>query len=275
MPFVVSGSHRLHYEVLDIAAPWHADPATILFHHGIGAESGIWADWLHALAGRYRLVRLDMRGFGRSEVPEAGFSWSIDLLARDVLAVADATQAQHFHFVGELIGGTIGLYAALKHPGRFASLTMSNAGHAGTSIQKVQTWRRTIDERGMSGWSDDFMADRFHPGALPPERWEWFARQQAAGDRTAVLSALAVLVGIDLSAELASIATPVLVLHPDASPFIPVSAAVRLYKGLPDAELHVFGHAKHGLPFSHGRECAATLRRFLARRFEQSPKEPH
>jgi len=109
VPFVVSSGHRLHYEVLDTAAPWHVDPVTILFHHGIGAESGIWADWVHALAGRYRLVRFDMRGFGRSEVPEVGFSWSIDLLARDVLAVADATQAQHFHFVGESIGGTIGL----------------------------------------------------------------------------------------------------------------------------------------------------------------------
>ena len=79
---------------------------------------------------------------------------------------------------------------------------MSNAGHVGGSIQKVETWRRTIDERGMAGWSDDFMADRFHPGALTPERWAWFARQQAAGDRDAVLDALAVLVGIDLSAEL-------------------------------------------------------------------------
>ena len=151
---------------------------------------------------------------------------------------------------------------------------MSNAGHAGTSIHKVETWRRTIDERGMSGWSDDFMADRFHPGALPAERWAWFARQQAAGHPMSVLNALAVLIGVDLSAELGSIGPPVLVLHPDGSPFIPVSAAVQLYEGLPDAELHVFGNAKHGLPFSHGRECAAVLRRFLARRFAQTPEEP-
>ena len=269
MPFIVSGGHRLHYQVIDSAAPWHAVPATILFHHGIGADSGIWTDWVCALSDRYRLVRFDMRGFGRSQVPEVGFLWSIDLLARDVLAVADATQTRDFHFVGESIGGTIGLYGALKHPDRFASLTMSNAGHVGTSIQKVETWRRTIDERGMAGWSDDFMADRFYPDALNPERWTWFARQQAAGDRTSVLSALAVLVGIDLSSELSSVRTPVLVLHPDASPFIPVSAAVQLYNGLPNSELHVFGHAKHGLPFSHGRDCAAALRRFLARRFEE------
>ncbi|HEY1934133.1 MAG TPA: alpha/beta hydrolase [Acetobacteraceae bacterium] len=267
MPFVQRGDHRLHYESVELAAPWHRAPATLLFHHGIGAESGIWSDWVHALADRYRIVRFDMRGYGRSDVPPADFPWSIDLLAEDLLAVAEATDTQRFHFIGESIGGTIGLYAALKYPARFLSLTMSNAGHAGGSIQKVETWRRTIAERGMAGWSDDFMADRFHAGALSRERWNWYARQQAADDPNAVLNALAVLVGIDLSAQLGALHMPVLILHPDASPFIPVAAAAQLHAGLPDAELHVIGHARHGLPFSHGRDCAAILRRFLDRRF--------
>jgi 3-oxoadipate enol-lactonase len=58
----------------------------------------------------------------------------------------------------------------------------------------------------------------------------------------------------------------VLLLHPDGSPFIPLSVVTGLHERLPDAELQVFAHAKHDLPFSHGRECAATLRRFLERR---------
>jgi pimeloyl-ACP methyl ester carboxylesterase len=262
-----SGEHRLYYDVIDMVEPWRASPQTILFHHGIGAEIGIWADWVQALAFRYRVVRFDMRGFGRSGVPAGDFPWSIDLLADDLLAVADGTETRRFHCVGESIGGTIGLYTALKHPERFISLTMCNAGHVGGSIHKVETWRRTIDERGMAGWSDDFMADRFHPGALTDERWKWYARQQAADDRNAVLNALAVLVGMDLSADLRAIRAPVLILHPDASPFIPVAAAAQLHAGLPNAELHVVGHAKHGLPFSHGHQCAAILGDFLDRRF--------
>lgn len=267
MPFVERGEHRLYYEVIDIAAPWVRAPSTLLLHHGIGAVSGIWADWIHALADRYRIVRFDMRGYGRSDVPAADFRWSIDLLAEDVLAVADASGAERFHFVGESIGGTIGLYTALQHPGRFLSLTMSNAGHVGSSIQRVESWRRTIDERGMASWSDDFMADRFYPGSLSPERLEWYARQQAGDDRSSVLNALAVLVGMDLSAQLSAMQLPVLILHPDASPFIPAAVATQLHAGLPDSELHVIGHAKHGMPFSHGRQCAAILRDFLDRRF--------
>lgn len=267
MPFVERGEHRLHYETIDIVEPWRTAPATLLFHHGIGAVSGIWTDWIHALANRYRIVRFDMRGYGRSDVPAADAVWSIDLLADDLIAVAEASGTQRFHFVGESIGGTIGLFAALKYPGRFLSLTMSNAGHVGGSIHKVETWHRTINERGMAGWSDDFMADRFHPGALSRERWDWYARQQAADDRDAVLNALAVLVGMDLSPQLGSVQPPVLILHPDGSPFIPVTVAAELHAGLPDAELHVIAHAKHGMPFSHGPECAAILRRFLNLRF--------
>jgi pimeloyl-ACP methyl ester carboxylesterase len=267
MPFVTSGQHRLYYEVIDIAAPWHARPQTILFHHGIGADCNIWMDWICALADRYRLVRFDMRGFGRSDVPDANAAWSMDQLSRDLLAVADATETSRCHVVGESIGGTIALKCALDHPERFASVILSNAAHVGGSIQKVEAWRRTIDEVGMTGWSDQFMIDRFHPGALPDERFAWFARQQAAGNRASVLNALSVLVGVDLRSAVGALHPPALLLHPDASPFIPLPIVADLYARLPDAELQVFAHARHGLPFSHGRDCGAALRHFLKRRF--------
>lgn len=269
MALVESGGVRLYYEVIEIAAPWHANPPTILFHHGIGADSGLWAEWIAALADRYRIVRFDMRGFGRSAAPQGSAGWSMDILLDDLVAIGDATGTERWHFVGESMGGTVGLYGALKCPSRFSSLTMSNAAHVGGSIHKVESWRRTIDERGIDAWSEDFMADRFYPDGLAPERRAWFARQQAGAHRDSVLNALAVLVGTDLSSELPAACLPVLLLHPDASPFIPVPVVAALHAGLPDAELHVFGHAKHGLPFSHGRQCALRLRRFLARHFAE------
>jgi pimeloyl-ACP methyl ester carboxylesterase len=57
---------------------------------------------------------------------------------------------------------------------------------------------------------------------------------------------------------------PVLLMHGDSSPFIPVPVMTDLKARLKEARLQVFAHARHGLPFSHGRQCAATLRAFLA-----------
>ena len=70
MPSICVPGSVLHYEVDDLTLPWIAEPQTILFHHGLGATSGTWAAWLRVLADRYRLVRFDMRGHGRSTRPE-------------------------------------------------------------------------------------------------------------------------------------------------------------------------------------------------------------
>jgi len=76
MPTLDRPGGPLHYEVTDVTAPWAGEPETILFHHGVGITGDIWLEWLPPLADRYRLVRLDVRGFGRSSVPGPGFGWS-------------------------------------------------------------------------------------------------------------------------------------------------------------------------------------------------------
>src|SRR5207237_7769255 len=118
-----AGTMSVHYEVTDVTAPWNGEPETIIFHHGVGITGDLWLEWLPILADRYRLVRLDMRGFGRSPVPAPGFAWSMDLLAEDTLAVARAVGAEHFHYVGESLGGTLGLYLAIRHSQAIASVT--------------------------------------------------------------------------------------------------------------------------------------------------------
>jgi pimeloyl-ACP methyl ester carboxylesterase len=265
MSFIERAGQRLFYETIDVTAPWIVEPQTIVFHHGIGTTSSVWVDWLPALASTYRLVRLDMRGFGRSPAHDEEWSW--DALAADVLAVADAAEAPRFHFVGESIGGTLGLYVALYHPQRLHSLTVSNGAHRGTAVKNVSPWREMIERDGQAAWSRQLMEWRFYPGALSKAQYEWFHGVQSTSSASATLGLAQLLVNADLSDEVARIRTPTLLLSPDNSPFIPVAISADLYARLPDAELQVFAHSRHGLPYSHGAQCAAVLKRFLADRF--------
>jgi pimeloyl-ACP methyl ester carboxylesterase len=262
MPLANTAHGALHYEIVDHVAPWNGAAQTILFHHGIGGSAGLWAGWLPYLIDRYRIVLWDMRGSGRSVLE--GFSWSLDLLVTDVLAVADAVGVQRFHLVGESIGGTVALAATIASPDRIASLTVSNGAHLGASIQRVQVWQKQLDEGGVKGWSDAFMPDRFLEGALEPERYAWFAAQQEKWSLESILKALSVLVGADLTPRLNAVNCPTLLLHPDGSPFIPVSVIAELHRLLPTSRLNIIGPARHGLPFSHDRQCARLLRSFLA-----------
>ncbi len=263
MPLARAAQGALYYDVVDQVAPWQTAGEPILFHHGIGASAELWAGWQPALADRYRLVAFDMRGYGRSHVPPEDFRWSLDLLVDDLFAVADAAGLKRFHLVGESIGGTVALAAALARPARIATLTVSNGAHLGASIQRVEAWRRQLDEGGVKRWSDAFMADRFHDDALSPERRAWFAAQQEKWPRESILNALGVLVGTDLTARLGEIRCPALLLHPDGSPFIPVPVMAELHRHLPNAELNVIGRSRHGLPYSHADRCAMLLRAFL------------
>ncbi len=253
----------LHYETLDHSSPWQKSALPVLFHHGIGSSAALWTGWFSALVDRHPLVVFDMRGCGRSHVPGDGFKWSLAQMVDDLYAVADAAGLARFHLVGESIGGTVALAATIARPDRIATLTVSNGAHLGASIQRVQVWQKQLDQGGVKAWSDAFMPDRFHDGALSPERWAWFAQQQEQWPRESILKALGVLVGADLTPHLGAIRCPTLLLHPDASPFIPVPVMAELHRLLPTSQLNVFGHSRHGLPYSHAAQCAEVLRSFL------------
>jgi pimeloyl-ACP methyl ester carboxylesterase len=267
MAFVETPTGRIHYRVDDLTAPWANTGQTILFHHGIGADLNIWGNWLPVLAPYYRLVRFDMRGFGQSVVPPENFAWSFDVLCADLLAVADAVGVESFHLAGESIGGTAALAFALKHPRRVRSLALSNAAARGGLVSNVAGWRDMERTGGQSGWAQQMMHWRFHPGALPPEQHAWFLKVHETCSMEATVKLADMLLAADLTDQLERVQAPVLLLAPDASPFIPLEVMVDMRRRFKQAELQVFAHAKHGLPLSHGEACARVLRAFLSQHF--------
>jgi len=254
----------LSWSLTDLTPPWLTAPETIVMHHGIGANRDIFAGWLPALIHTHRILRFDMRGHGDSARPDPAAEIDIDRLSDDLFAVMDAAGVERAHLVGESIGGTIVLNAALRAPERVRTLTVSNGAHLGASIQSVAGWKRMIEDDGMAGWSRFMMRSRFHDGAISGDMWRWFEAQQATACPDTVLRMLGALVGADLAGRLSELRPPLLLLHPDGSPFIPVSVMAGFRDLVPGARLHVIGSARHGLPFSHATVCARLLADFIA-----------
>lgn len=265
MPFSDHLDAHIYYEIIDPTPQPVERPPTLIFHHGVAANLDLWNGWLPRLGERYRIVRFDMRGCGRSTVPEPGFKWSLELLASDVLAVATAAGAEDFHFVGESLGGTVGLYLAIHRGDRLSSLTVSNGAPRGGLVQNLAGWRDIIDTQGQKVWADRMMEWRFFPGALPKATFNWFHEQHVKCSPSAALAIADLVATSNLSSRLCDIKVPTLLLSPDASPFIPVTVMAEMKQQIPDCELQVFAHTRHGLPLSHGGACAQVLRDFLAR----------
>jgi len=258
MPATPSG---LHWRLDDIRTPW-AIGAPVLFHHGIGTDLGIWSDWLPILGPAHMLCRFDLRGFGASSVP-AGHRWSLDGLVDDYLSIADAAGLDRFHAVGESIGGTVALAAALRAPARFLSITVSNGAHKGVGLGRVPGWRAAMREHGLGPWADDMLQRRFAPGAVAPEVRAWFDRTQRRGGTEAIVELGELLLGVDLSPALPGLKLPLLILAPQQSPFIAPEVFEAMARLVPGARIHRF-QARHGLPLSHARICATLVRDFIA-----------
>jgi pimeloyl-ACP methyl ester carboxylesterase len=80
-----------------------SDP-TIFFVHGILGSGKVFRYQKPYFAGDYRVVSLDLRGHGRSSLPESG-DFSTDRMAEDVKAAVDAFNPQSFVVVGHSMGG--------------------------------------------------------------------------------------------------------------------------------------------------------------------------
>ena len=263
MPTVNTAGGPLWYDLTDLTPPWTSDPETVLFLHGVGIDHGIWCRWRPVLSARYRILVMDMRGYGRSGKPVDGYAWSMDGLSADVLAVADAAGVERFHFVGESFGGAVGYHLAIHHRDRLNSLVACTSPHRGKNIRGLMDWRPLIEKEGMAGWSAKMMARRFAPGAVPDPEWRWFDSVQQACDPGIVLDQGDMLHAIDLSDDLPGIETPTLMIGGDASPLLPPPVLVDTHARVPDAALRIFDNARHGVVLSHGEQAARTMLDFL------------
>lgn len=263
MPTTSSG---LHYVEDDLRPPWRRGGLPVLLHHGIGTNHEIWSAWIPQVAARHRTVRLDMRGFGRSPVPSQDHAWSLEEMTGDVWAVADAAGlAGPIHLVGESMGGTIVLAAAIARPARVASVTLSNGSYKGAGIGQLPFWRAQFEEGGVPGWGRRMMENRFAPGHGDPDALAWFAEEQAKTRAHVAIGLGGVLAAADLSAELEAFDRPLNVVLPDRSPFVPVRHGAEILELAPSARLRVVPGVRHGLPFSQAESEAASLVEYLAR----------
>ena len=94
----------------------------VMLVQGVGVIAEGWRPQIAALRDRYSLAAPDNRGIGGSTLGSG--TLTIEDMATDVLAVADAEGFERFHLVGHSMGGLIAQEVALRAPGRVRSLAL-------------------------------------------------------------------------------------------------------------------------------------------------------
>jgi pimeloyl-ACP methyl ester carboxylesterase len=113
--------------VVEAGAP--GDPLLILLH---GFPEFWWA-WRHQItplaAAGFHVVAPDMRGYNLSDAPQGIAAYRLDILADDVVGLADAFGADRFCLVGHDWGAVVGWWVAAIHPARLGRLVVINGPH--------------------------------------------------------------------------------------------------------------------------------------------------
>lgn len=103
-------------------------PAVVLVHAGI-ADLRMWDREFHALADRHRVIRYDVRGFGRSPDPDGDY-WDHE----DLLAVLDDAGVERAVLIGASNGGRIVLDTAVTTPDRVVGMVLAGAAVPGIDL---------------------------------------------------------------------------------------------------------------------------------------------
>src|SRR5258708_5040537 len=80
--FTVSDGIKLAYTVDDYTDPWRQADTLLLLHAAVGHAKRFYA-WVPGLCRHYRVVRLDLRGHGASDVPPESSRLDMDRLVRE------------------------------------------------------------------------------------------------------------------------------------------------------------------------------------------------
>ncbi len=97
----------------------------VVLVHGLGGNIDLWRAQLDHLRRSRRAVAIELRGHGRSAPPASG-DWSMEALADDVEAAAQALGLDRFVLVGHSMGGCVIEAYAARHRDRLAGLVFAD-----------------------------------------------------------------------------------------------------------------------------------------------------
>ena len=260
MPFVTVDGTRSFYRLEGTAGK-----PVIVLSHSIGADHGMWSPQAEDLAPYFQVLRYDTRGHGASDVPKG--EYSIELLGKDVLGLADALGIPKFAFCGLSLGGAIGQWLGVHASQRLSALVLANTAPQFAPRTNWETRIRTVVEKGMAGIVDMAMQRFFSAATL--SRGDAHAnavRSVLLGtDPAGYAGCCAALRDADFSRLLPEIQVPTLVIAGDRDVSTPWAGAGEiLAREIPGARA-VHLQAAHLSNLEQPRSFTAALLEFLRR----------
>jgi 3-oxoadipate enol-lactonase len=228
---------KLHYR---LDGP--TDPPVLVLANSIGTTLEVWDRQLPALVDRFRVLRYDQLGHGRSDVPPGPYT--VEQLGIELLGLLDELAIARMSFCGLSLGGAVGMWLGANAADRVDSLVL-----AGTSAYfgPPERWverAALVRAEGLEPIADATMGRWFTPAfadAAP------YRARLVATPREGYAACCDALAAWDFRDSLGSVEAPTLVLVGSEDPATPPDHAQLIADCIPGARLVVLPEAAHML----------------------------
>ena len=226
-----------------VDGPPEAPP--LLLINSLGADLSMWEPQVPALSRRFRVIRYDARGHGRSPVPPGRYSLAD--LGGDALGLLDHLGVARAHVCGLSLGGMTAMWLAAYAPERVGRLvlccTSALLGPASSWAERAAT----VLASGTGAVADTVVARWVTPefAALRPEETGRLRDMIAATPAAGYAGACAAIEEMDLRADLPRVTAPTLVLAGADDPATPPPHGEAIAAAIPGARLVVLERAAH------------------------------
>ena len=120
-----------------------AGPETLVLIHGLASNLGFWRYNIDALAEDYRVIAVDLPGYGHSEKSPV-FPYTLSFYAESIQRLADHLELDRVTLVGQSMGGQIAMVAALTYPELVDRLVLVDPAGIETFNAGEAAWLRNV-----------------------------------------------------------------------------------------------------------------------------------
>ncbi len=239
---------------LYVADTGEEDLPVVLCLHSLFLDSRMFDGFLDYAAGRYRVVRPDFRGQGRSD-HGPGDMITMDQDADDMFALIDALGLTDINLLAQSMGGDVAVRLAARRPDRFRSLVMAGSSARSEPDGQREQFLNWIGKAGEQGFINDSLEETMEVMFGPTSRHTTDPKRKAAVamwrerinavPRSLYPAMLGVILRENAVPLLPSITCPALIFSGVEDTARPPEWAKEVADGIPDSELIVMDGVGH------------------------------
>lgn len=201
----------------------------IFIVHGLASNAGFWRYVIPELSKKYRVIVVDLPGYGKSS--KEPYSFTLSFYAEQVKRLADHLGIKKFTYMGHSMGGQIGLIYSMKYPAMLNKMILvapagmeefeRGEGDWLKSVMTINAVKKTSEEGIRRNLANNFYSW--------DDTWEWMVEERARMAKSADFEDFCYAVTRSVHAmlneptfnKLAKVKTPTLVVYGKYDGLIP------------------------------------------------------